>query len=86
MKEDLTELVLILDKSGSMAGLEDDTVGGYNAFIKKQKAEKGMAFVTTVLFSSVYNLLHDHVPIEEVVELTNKEYCPGGTTALLDAL
>lgn len=86
MKKDLTELVLILDKSGSMAGLEDDTIGGYNAFIKKQKAEKGMAFVTTVLFSSVYNLLHDHVPIEEVGELTNKEYCPGGTTALLDAL
>lgn len=86
MKQGLVEMVFILDCSGSMYGLASDTIGGYNSMIEKQKQEPGEAFVTTILFSDVYTLLHDHVPIEEVGELTNKEYCPCGTTALLDAL
>lgn len=86
MRKDLTELVFILDKSGSMQGLEADTVGGYNSMLEKQKKEPGSANVTTVLFSSDISLLHDRVPIEEVRALTDREYRVGGMTALLDAI
>ncbi|MDW7658547.1 MAG: hypothetical protein SCM11_15370, partial [Bacillota bacterium] len=86
MKQDLTELVFILDKSGSMAGLESDTIGGYNALLDKQKKEPGSAMVTTVLFDDEYELLHDRIDIKGVAPITDKEYFVGGCTALLDAI
>ena len=86
MKENLTELVFILDMSGSMSSLANDTIGGFNSMIESQKAEPGEANVTTVLFDHDYILLHDHVSIANVNPLTNKEYSPRGTTALLDAI
>ena len=86
MKQDLTELVFILDKSGSMAGLESDTIGGYNAMLAKQKQEQGEAIVTTVLFDDHYELLHDRINIRGVAPITDKDYFVGGCTALLDAL
>ena len=81
-----TELVFILDKSGSMLGLEKDTIGGFNSLLKKQNAEEGVARVTTVLFDHRYTMLHNRIPIKEVKSLTNKEYEAQGTTALLDAV
>ena len=72
MKKDLTEIVFILDRSGSMSHLTSDTIGGYNSMIEKQKAEDGEAYVTTVLFDDEYELLHDHVNIQEVKPITNK--------------
>lgn len=81
-----TELVFILDKSGSMGGLEKDTVGGYNAMLKKQQLEEGEAVVTTVLFNDQVQLLHDAVPLEKVEELTAQDYQVGGMTALHDAI
>lgn len=81
-----TELVFILDKSGSMGGLEEDTIGGYNAMLKKQKMLAGDCRITTVLFNNGYELLHDRVDIKEVSPITTKEYQVGGTTALLDAI
>lgn len=86
MKKDLTELVFILDRSGSMAGLEGDTIGGYNALLKKQKAEKGEALVTTVLFDDRIELVHDRINIKGVHPITNKDYFVRGSTALLDAI
>lgn len=86
MKENLTELVFILDRSGSMSALTDDTIGGFNSLIESQKAEEGEAFVTTVLFDDKYELLHDHVNIKDVQPLTRKEYFARGMTALLDAI
>lgn len=86
MKNELTELVFILDKSGSMAGLESDTVGGFNALIAKQKKEPGDARVTTVLFNHGYELLHDRIPLQGVRAITDTEYEVSGTTALLDAV
>ena len=86
MKKDLTELVFILDRSGSMAGLEKDTVGGFNAMIEKQKGEEGTALVSTVLFSNTSVVLHDRVAVERVEPLTEREYAVGGCTALLDAI
>lgn len=86
MKKDLTELVFILDKSGSMAGLESDTIGGYNAMLKKQQEEPGEAIVTTVLFDDEYELLHDRINIKGIKPITEKEYFVEGTTALLDAV
>ena len=86
MNHNMTELVFILDKSGSMHGLEKDTIGGYNSMLEKQKAEKGSAHVTTVLFDNHVELLHDRLPLGCVKPLTEKEYCVGGTTALLDAV
>ena len=80
------EMVFILDKSGSMSGLEKDTVGGFNSMIGKQKSEEGRAFVTTVLFDTTFKTVHDRLPLEEVPKLTEKDYVPGGCTALLDAL
>ncbi|MDF2067791.1 vWA domain-containing protein [Bacillus sp. Cr_A10] len=86
MKNNLTELVFILDKSGSMAGLEADTIGGYNAMLAKQKKEEGEATVTTVLFNHEYELLHDRINVGGIFPITEKEYEVGGTTALLDAI
>ncbi len=86
MKKDLTELVFILDRSGSMSGLESDTIGGYNSMMEKQKKEPGEALVTTVLFDDGYELLHDRTNLRGVEAITNKEYFVRGTTALLDAI
>lgn len=86
MKKDLTELVFILDKSGSMSGLEKDTIGGYNAFLKKQQKIKGACRITTVLFDNNYELLHDRIDLEAIKPLTEKDYEVGGSTALLDAV
>ncbi len=86
MKKDLTELVFILDKSGSMSGLETDTIGGFNSLLEKQKKEKGDAFITTVLFDNNYEVLHDREDIRQVNPITEKEYFVAGSTALLDAL
>ena len=86
MKKNLTELVFILDRSGSMQGLERDTIGGFNAMIKKQKKEPGEAFVSTVLFDSQAEVLHDRVKVSKVRPITNREYFVRGCTALLDAV
>ena len=86
MKKNLTELVFILDKSGSMSGLEQDTIGGFNSMLEKQKNEVGEAFVTTVLFDNNYELLHDRLNIRIINPITKKEYYVGGSTALLDAI
>ena len=86
MKKNLTELVFILDRSGSMSGLEDDTIGGFNAMIQKQKAEPGEAFVSTVLFDNESIVLHDRVDIQRVAPMTREDYWVRGCTALLDAV
>ena len=86
MKKGLTELVFILDKSGSMGGLESDTIGGYNSMLSKQKEIDGECFITTVLFDNNYTLLHDRIDIRAVSPITTKEYYVGGTTALYDAV
>jgi len=86
MKKGLTELVFILDKSGSMAGLETDTIGGYNAMLKQQQAVEGECHITTVLFDNNYDLLHDRIDIKAVSAITAKEYQVAGSTALLDAI
>jgi uncharacterized protein YegL len=86
VKKDLTELVFILDRSGSMGGLEKDTIGGYNALLSKQKATSGDCLITTVLFDTTMSLFHDRTTIQAVNELTAKEYQVGGSTALLDAM
>ena len=82
----ITELVFVLDKSGSMGGLESDTIGGFNAMIQKQKNVEGKVYVTTVLFSDENRVIHDRKDISEIRVLTEKEYEVGGCTALLDAL
>jgi uncharacterized protein YegL len=86
MKKGLTELVFILDRSGSMSGLESDTIGGYNSLLEKQKKEEGQAIVSTVLFDDGYELLHDRADLKEIESITHKEYFVRGTTALLDAV
>lgn len=86
MKKNLTELVFILDRSGSMAGLEKDTIGGYNAMLEKQRNIPGDCVITTVLFDNCYELLHDRIDIRAVRPITEKEYFVGGCTALLDAI
>ena len=86
MKQGLTELVFILDKSGSMGGLESDTIGGFNSMLQKQKAVDGECRITTVLFDNNYELLHDRIDIRAVAPITEKEYYVGGSTALLDAI
>jgi len=86
MKNEITELVFILDRSGSMAGLEDDTIGGFNAMIEKQREQAGMCYVTTVLFDNESAVIHDRVPLEEVRPMTRRDYTVGGCTALLDAV
>ena len=86
MKKDLTELVFILDKSGSMSGLEEDTIGGFNSMIEKQKKEEGECLVSVVLFDHECEVLYDRVPIAEVPKMTSEEYFTRGNTALIDAL
>lgn len=86
MKKNLTELVFILDKSGSMVGLESDTIGGFNAMLQKQKALPGECRITTVLFDNRCELLHDRIDIRAVQPITGKEYFAGGSTALQDAI
>ncbi len=86
MKKNLTEIVFILDRSGSMSGLESDTIGGFNAMIEKQKKEPGEALISTVLFSTGSEVIHDRVPLDKMGKLTEKEYSVGGCTALLDAV
>ena len=86
MKKGLTEIVFILDKSGSMSGLEADTIGGYNSFLEKQKKVEGEAYVSTVLFSDRNEVIHDRVPIEKIEPMNEEQYSVGGCTALLDAI
>ena len=86
MKNNITELVFIIDKSGSMAGLEADTIGGFNAMIEKQKKLDGKAYVSTVLFSNESEVLHDRLDLQEIKPMTEEDYTVGGCTALLDAI
>lgn len=86
MKQDLTELVFILNRSGSMQGLEEDTIGSFNAMIEKQKKEPGAAFVSTILFDDQVEVLHDRVNVGEIRPITEEEYYVRGCTALLDAV
>lgn len=86
MRKILTEIVFILDRSGSMVGLENDTIGGYNAFIKKQKKIEGDAIISTILFNDYQKLIHDRVNLKYVKPITEKEYYVQGCTALLDAV
>ena len=86
MKKNLTELVFILDKSGSMSGLEKDTIGGFNSLLDQQRKVDGECVITTVLFDNRYELLHDRIDIRAVQPITGKEYFVGGSTALLDAI
>lgn len=86
MKKNLTELVMILDRSGSMGGLESDTIGGYNSMLKKQGETEGEVLVSTVLFDDRSEVLFDRVPLKELPQMTDKEYYVRGCTALLDAV
>ena len=86
MKKGLTELVFILDRSGSMNGLENDTIGGYNSLLEKQKKGSGEVVITTVLFDDQYELLHDRINLRGIKPITDKEYYVRGMTALLDAV
>ena len=86
MKNNITEIVFILDRSGSMAGFEADTIGGFNATIEKQRKEDGTAYVSTVLFDNECEVIHDRVPLDRIKPMTDNEYRVGGCTALLDAI
>ena len=86
MRKDLTELVFIIDRSGSMSGLESDTIGGFNSMIRKQKQAEGEALISTVLFDNVSEVLHDRVSVKEIQPMTEHDYTVRGTTALLDAI
>lgn len=86
MRKNLTEIVFILDRSGSMSGLEADTIGGYNSLLEKQKKEEGEALVSTVLFDDRQEVLHDRIALERMKPITEKEYYVRGCTALLDAV
>ena len=86
MKNQLTEIVFILDRSGSMSGLESDTIGGFNSLIAKQKKENGEALISTVLFDDRCEVLHDRVPLNRIETMTDKDYYVRGCTALLDAI
>ena len=86
MNKNLTELVFILDRSGSMAGLEKDTIGGFNSMLKKQRTEEGEVLVSTVLFDTQCEVIHDRMSIADVPNLTRNEYWARGCTALLDAI
>ena len=85
-KNNIVDVVFILDRSGSMGGLESDTIGGFNSMLEKQRKIEGKAFITTVLFDDQYELLHDRVNITKVNNITEKEYFVRGSTALLDAI
>ncbi len=86
MKNNITELVFILDRSGSMAGLESDTIGGFNAMIEKQKKQDGECYISTVLFDNVSEVLHDRVKLSEINPMTENDYTVRGCTALIDAI
>lgn len=86
MRKNLTELVFILDRSGSMSGLEPDTIGGFNSMIAKQKSEAGQAVISTVLFDNTSEVIHDRVDIQKIEPMTDKQYYVRGCTALLDAI
>ncbi len=86
MNKDLTEMVFILDRSGSMAGLESDTIGGFNSLVEKQKREPGDAFLSVVLFDDISEVIYDRVDIKKVEPMTDRQYYVRGTTALLDAV
>ncbi|MDD6094551.1 MAG: VWA domain-containing protein [Clostridia bacterium] len=86
MENNKTELVFILDRSGSMSGLESDTIGGFNSMIEKQKKQDGECFVSTVLFDDVSKVLHDRVKLHDIPKMTDKDYTVRGCTALLDAV
>lgn len=86
MKKNLTEIVFILDRSGSMSGLEADTIGGFNSMIEKQKKEAGEALISTVLFDNFGEVIHDRIPVGHVEPMTDREYYVRGCTALLDAI
>ena len=86
MKTNTTELVFILDRSGSMGGLESDTIGGFNSMLTKQQAEQGECRITTVLFDDQYEIVHDRIDIKAVKQITDREYYVRGQTALLDAI
>lgn len=86
MKYETSELVFILDRSGSMSGLEKDTIGGFNSLIQKQRREKGKCYVSCVLFDDVQEVIYDRVPLNEVKKMTQKQYYARGCTALLDAM
>lgn len=85
-ENNITELVFILDRSGSMSGLESDTIGGFNAMIEKQKKEDGEAYVSTVLFDNESSVLHDRLPLDKVPKMTARDYSVRGCTALVDAI
>ncbi len=86
MKKNLSEIVFLLDRSGSMSGLEKDTIGGFNAMIEKQKKEQGEALISTVLFDHEMKVLHDRVKVQDVKPISEKDYQVRGCTALLDAM
>ena len=86
MKNNITELVFILDRSGSMSGLEADTIGGFNSLIEKQKKQDGECFVSTILFDNDSEVIHDRVRLAEVKPMTDRDYAVGGSTALIDAI
>lgn len=86
MKKNLSEIVFLLDRSGSMSGLEKDTIGGFNAMIEKQKKEEGEALISTILFDHEMKILHDRVPVQDVKPISEKDYQVRGCTALLDAM
>ena len=86
MKNNVTELVFILDRSGSMAGLERDTIGGFNSMIEKQKKQDGECYVSTVLFDDESEVLHDRVKLRDVPKMTEDDYTVRGCTALIDAI
>lgn len=86
MKNNLTELVFIIDRSGSMEGFERDTIGGFNSMIERQRSEEGEVLVSTVFFDNFSKVIHDRVPIAEVAPMTERDYFVGGGTALLDAI
>ena len=86
MKNNITELVFILDRSGSMAGLESDTIGGFNAMIEKQKKQDGDCYVSTILFDNESKVLHDRVKLCDIPKMTDNDYIVRGCTALIDAI
>ena len=86
MKKNLTEMVFVLDESGSMASLADDTIGGFNSLVEKQRAEEGEALVSAVFFSNESKVVFDRAPLADIKPLTRRDYVPGGCTALFDAV
>ena len=86
MRSNITEIVFILDRSGSMSGLEKDTIGGFNSLVEKQRDEEGVALISTVLFDNTSQVIHDRVPVDKIQPMTNRDYFVRGSTALLDAI